>query len=137
MPFGLAPRLATKMVAPVIRYLRSRGLRLAIYIDDLILLSQSYKESIEHTTVGGYTTQARLRHSSREVPSNPLPIGGVSGHTVPRDKIRSTRRESRAVFSENENNTLTVRKFCSLLGKLNSLSGAVISAQLHLCRFII
>ena len=42
MPFGLAParpRLATKMMALVIRYLRSRGLRLAIYIDDLILLS--------------------------------------------------------------------------------------------------
>ena len=41
MPFGLAPapRLATKMMAPVIRYLRSCGLRLAIYIDDLILLS--------------------------------------------------------------------------------------------------
>jgi len=51
MPFGLAlaPRLATKMMAPVIRYLRSCGLRLAIYIDDLILLSRSYKESIEQT----------------------------------------------------------------------------------------
>ena len=51
MPFGLAPalRLATKMMAPVIRYLRSRGLGLAIYIDDLILLSRSFKESIEHT----------------------------------------------------------------------------------------
>ena len=51
MPFGLAPvlRLATKMMAPVIRYLCSRGLRLAIYIDDLILLTRSYKESIEQT----------------------------------------------------------------------------------------
>ena len=33
---------------------------------------------------------------------------------------------------ENECGTLTVRKFCSLLSKLNSLSGAVVSAQLHL-----
>ena len=49
---------------------------------------------------------------------------------VPRDKIISTRREIRAVFSENDNNTLMLRKFCSLLGKLNSLSGAVILAQL-------
>jgi hypothetical protein len=41
MPFGLAPApwLATKMIAPVIGYLWSCGLRLAIYIDDLILLS--------------------------------------------------------------------------------------------------
>ena len=51
---------------------------------------------------------------------------------VPRDKIRSTRREIRSVFSENEVGKLTIRKFCSLLGKLNSLSGAVVSAQLHL-----
>ena len=43
MPFGLAPapRLATKIMAPVICYLRSCGLRVAIYVDDLILLSRS------------------------------------------------------------------------------------------------
>ena len=51
MPFGLAParRLATKMMAPLIRYLRSLGLLLAICIDDLILISRSYKESIKQT----------------------------------------------------------------------------------------
>ena len=51
MPFSLAPapQLATKIMAPVIRYLWSCGLRLAIYIDDLILLSRSYKESNEQT----------------------------------------------------------------------------------------
>ena len=51
MPFGLAPasQLASKMMARVIRYLRSCGLRLAIYIDDLILLPRSYKESIKQT----------------------------------------------------------------------------------------
>ena len=36
------------------------------------------------------------------------------------------------MFSENEIGKLTVRKFCILLGKLNSLSGAVVPAQLHL-----
>ena len=51
MPFGLAqaPRFATKMTAPVIHYLRSRGLQLALYINDLILQSRSYKESIKQT----------------------------------------------------------------------------------------
>ena len=53
MLFGLAParRLATKMMAPVICYLRLCGLRIAIYIDDLILLCRSYKENIVHTPV--------------------------------------------------------------------------------------
>ena len=39
-PFGLAPApgLATKMMAPVIRYLQLCGLRISIYIDDLNLM---------------------------------------------------------------------------------------------------
>ena len=51
MPFGLAPapRLATEMMARVIHYLCSRGLRVAIYVDGLIRLSRSYKESIKQT----------------------------------------------------------------------------------------
>ena len=51
MPFGLALalRLATKMMAPVIRYLRSCGLGISIYIADLILPYRSYKESIART----------------------------------------------------------------------------------------
>ena len=51
---------------------------------------------------------------------------------VPRDKIKSNRREICAVFSENDSNTPTVRKFCCPLSKLNSLGGAIISAELHL-----
>ena len=144
MPFGLAPapRLATKIMAPVIRYLRSCGLRVAIYIDDLILLSRSYKESIAQTQLL-VDTLHKLGFSIHPekvqlIPSRSSEFLGTQVNSrkmqfrVPRDKIRSTRREIRAVFRENECGTLTVRKFCSLLGKLNSLSGAVVSAQLHL-----
>ena len=48
LPFGLALalRLATKMMAPVIRYLQLYSLRIAIYLKDLILLCRSDKESI-------------------------------------------------------------------------------------------
>ena len=144
MPFGLAPapRLATKMMAPVIRYLRSCGLRLAIYIDDLILLSRSYKESIEQTQLLVDTLHSLgfgiHPDKCSVIPSRSAEFLGTQVNSrkmqfrVPRDKIRSTRREIRSVFSENEVGKLTVRKFCSLLGKLNSLSGAVVSAQLHL-----
>ena len=144
MPFGLAPapRLATKIMAPVIRYLRSCGLRVSIYIDDLILMSRSYKESIAHTQLL-VDTLHKLGFSIHPekvqlIPSRSSEFLGTQVNSrkmqfrVPRDKIRSTRREIRAVFRENECGTLTVRKFCSLLGKLNSLSGAVVSAQLHL-----
>ena len=131
MPFGLAPapRLATKMMTPVIRYLRSCGLRVAIYIDVLILLCRSYKESIAHTQLL-VDTLHNLGFSihpekAQVIPSRSSKFSGTQVNSrkmqfrVPRDKVRSTRREIRAVFLENECDTLTVRKFCSLLGKLN------------------
>ena len=51
---------------------------------------------------------------------------------VPRDKIRSTQWEIRLVFCANKISTLTIRKFCSLLGELISYSGAIVLAELHL-----
>ena len=54
---------------------------------------------------------------------------------VPQAKIRSIRREVQAVFKLNDQRLLTVRHLASLLGKLNALRGAVISAQLHLWPF--
>ena len=46
MPFGLAPapRLSTKLFAPVLRYLRRQGLRISVYIDDLIILARSIRQ---------------------------------------------------------------------------------------------
>ena len=133
MPFGLAPapRLATKMMAPVIRYLQSCSLRIAIYIDDLILLCRSYKESIVQAQelVGTLHNLGFGIHPEKAqvIPSRSSEFLGTHVNSkkmqfrVPRDKIRSTRREIRAVFRENECDTLTVRKFCSLRSKLNSL----------------
>ena len=136
------PRLATKMMAPVIRYLRSCGLRLAIHINDLILLSRSYKESIEQTQLLVDTLQSLgfgiHPNKCSVIPSRSAEFFGTQVNSkkmhfrMPRDKIRSTRREIRSIFSENKISKLTVRKFCSLLGKLNSFSGAVVPAQLHL-----
>ena len=144
MPFDLAPapRLATKMMEPVIRYLRSCGLRLAIYIDDLILLSRSYKESIKQTQLFVDTLHnlGLSIHPDKcsVIPSRSAEFLGTQVNRrkmqlrVPRDKIRSTRREIRSVFSENEIGILTVQKFSGVLGKLNFLSGAVVLAPLHL-----
>jgi len=46
MPFGLgpAPRIFTKLLKPIVGFLRQQGLRLDIYLDDILIISQS-KES--------------------------------------------------------------------------------------------
>ena len=43
LPFGLAsaPRVFTKLLRPVVAFLRQMGIRLLIYLDDVILLNQS------------------------------------------------------------------------------------------------
>ena len=43
LPFGLssAPRTFTKLLKPVISLLQSRGIRIVIYLDDMLILDQS------------------------------------------------------------------------------------------------
>ena len=43
LPFGLssAPRVFTKLLRPVVAYLRSLGIRLFIYLDDLLIINSS------------------------------------------------------------------------------------------------
>ena len=97
--------------------------------------------SIEQTQLLVYFTQPQLWHSSEQVLGNALSIGTILGHTGEQHKnvvlsalhkIFFTRREIRSVFTDNELSIITARKFGSLLSKLNSSSGAVVSAQLHI-----
>ncbi|KAM7284238.1 uncharacterized protein ISCGN_001335, partial [Ixodes scapularis] len=43
LPFGLrsAPRVFTKLLKPVAAYLRSKGLRIVMFLDDMLVMDQS------------------------------------------------------------------------------------------------
>ena len=47
LPFGLssAPRLFTKILKEPVRYLRSRGHRMVVFLDDLLFASESYEKA--------------------------------------------------------------------------------------------
>ena len=51
LPFGLAsaPRVFTKILCPVVGFLRSKGIRCVIYLDNLLLLDQDRDKLKEHT----------------------------------------------------------------------------------------
>ncbi|XP_040266255.1 uncharacterized protein LOC120980933 [Bufo bufo] len=50
LPFGLssAPWCFTKLLRPVVSWLRSRGVRLIVYLDDILLMHESSARLLEH-----------------------------------------------------------------------------------------
>ena len=50
LPFGLAegPRVFTKIMKPVIGILRKLGIRLIIYLDDMLIMAESIEKLILH-----------------------------------------------------------------------------------------
>ena len=144
MPFGLAPapRIATKFLQPVIKYLRRRGVRCTVYIDDIIILARSRVQSLKHTQLA-----VDLLHSLgfgihpdklQGVPRQSVEFLGFQVNSVkmqfrvPQNKIRDLRRQIHLTLLQSQKGQLTVRRFASLIGKINFLRGAVSAAPLHI-----
>ena len=143
MPFGLAPapRLATKILQPVVRHLRSMGVRVVVYIDDILVLARNQEECHRHTQLLVDT----LHHFGfgvhpdkiQAVPTRSIEFLGIQVNSalmqfrVPKHKIRDLRREIALVRSRHEAGELTLRHYSSLIGKFNAIRGAVSSAPLH------
>ena len=53
LPFGLAavPRVLTKVMKPVVGFIRSKGVRCVVYIDDFLLMHQKKQDLIEQTAL--------------------------------------------------------------------------------------
>ena len=126
----------------MLRYLRLKGLRVSGYIHDIIQLNRSYKGSITHAQLLVDFLHLLGFHihpeKSELIPSKSRIYLGTQINTdlmqfrVPREKIRSVRREIDSMLQKNTEKLLTVRMLASMLGKLSALRGAVVSAQLHL-----
>lgn len=53
LPFGLctAPRVLTKVLRPAVKMLRSLGIRLVIYMDNMLLMANSKQKLTEHVQI--------------------------------------------------------------------------------------
>lgn len=78
LPFGLssAPWVFTKLLKPVVAYLRQQGIRLIIYLDDILILNQS-RESLE----GQLVVVSNLLDSLGYI------INKDKSHTIPTQEI--------------------------------------------------
>ena len=140
LPFGLAsaPRTFTKLSKPVVGHLRKMGIRLIIYLDDILIMSESKELAQKHTNmvVSLLSSLGFVVNKEKSVfePTQVLEFLGFQVSSVemslslPGEKIRSIKKECQHLLN---NPTVEVRVLSRLLGKLSASIQAVFPAPLH------
>jgi hypothetical protein len=141
MPFGLgpAPRVFTKILKPVVGFLQQQGLRLVVYLDDILIIGSSEVETrkavkmvVDLFEFLGFVIQ--LEKSVTE-PSQSLEYIGLvvdanaMSFTLPLGKKESLLVQCNKAY---KSKTLTLRELASLLGILNWASQSVEYASAHI-----
>lgn len=139
LPFGLtsSPRIFSKVLKPVIIFLRSQGIRISFYLDDIFLCSSSYSESVYNTRLclnlleslgfnpnykkSFLTPSHSMQHLGYLWDSKSMSI------SIPPEKIIKTKEIASLLLSK----TPTLRELASFLGRLVSHSTAYMFSALH------
>jgi len=140
LPFGLgsSPRTFTKVTKPILALLRKLGMRLMIFLDDLILLNQDKvmlemerDSTIYLLTVLGFTVNWS---KSQLIPAQTMGYLGLTVSTIgmslslPEEKVTKIIEKCRSVISAR---SLKVRNLAKLIGQLTASAAAVLPAPLH------
>ncbi|XP_056388255.1 uncharacterized protein LOC130283090 [Hyla sarda] len=140
LPFGLssAPWCFTKLMKPVVAALRSRGVRLIIYLDDLLIMARSKSQASLHMswTISLLHTLGFVvnREKSVLVPAQEMEFLGFLVDTnrallrLPKSKLALIRKEIRAVLRKG---CLSLRILARLVGLLAASIQAIFPAPLH------
>ncbi|XP_048259405.1 uncharacterized protein LOC125384396 [Haliotis rufescens] len=144
LPFGLAPapRTFTKLLKPVVSIARRAGIRLIIYLDDMILFAHSpeslvrCRESLLYLLKNlGFIIN---KEKSVLVPCQNLNFLGFEIDsqcltlTLPQKKVTDILQRCHRILKLP---VVKIRTLATLLGKLSASMRAIVPAQLH-CRFL-
>lgn len=129
LPFGLnrAPYTFTKLLKPIVSHLRERGVLLVIYLDDLLILGDSYEECSRNTLITrqlleklGFIINGK---KSNTTPSTKRKFLGFIYDSermnikLPEEKASKTAQKIEK-FSKMSH--CTIREFAGLIGTLDS-----------------
>jgi hypothetical protein len=140
MPFGLntAPRAFTKLMRPVVAVLRQKGIRLVIYLDDILLLAETPVAARENTcALLDLLTQLGFLINwpkSSLVPSQSIEFLGFRLDTarmtlaLPASKVASLRH---LVASALATPMMPLRRLASVVGSLHASAMAVLPTRLR------
>ena len=131
LPFGLssAPRTFTKLLKPVTVMLRTQGIRIVIYLDDMLLLDQSpdrlssnFRSVVNLLQRLGFLIK---REKCSQSPSQCLEFLGSlinskeMTQAVPNDKLQKLKIECKNAIKDR---WLTLKELSALLGRMNHCS---------------
>jgi len=139
LPFGLscAPWAFTKVMKPVAIFLRSMGVRMVVYIDDILLMADTAAQVKTHlealmfllTSLGFVINMPK----SVTIPTQQIEFLGMKVDSVslqlslPGEKLHHIRME---VSQHLQKSQVTARQVAQLIGKLHAASQAVLPAPL-------
>ena len=140
LPFGLAtaPRVFTKLMKPVVAALRQRGIRLIIYLDDILIMAESEALALHHAA----STLNLLEglgfivnyNKSQLTPCQSIEfLGFLINSTnltlqLPGEKLRKIRKTCQDILEKTE---ISVRELSKFLGLLTSSIQAIFPGPLH------
>jgi len=139
LPFGLSlsPLVFTKVLRPVLRWARRKGIRISAYLDDLLIMARTKELSMLHTqqVMEKLTSLGFLvnKDKSSLSPTKTLDHLGFTINTgdmtlsVPKSKLRDLRREATKMLNRG---TTTLKDLSSFVGKAMATTSAVFPARL-------
>lgn len=150
LPFGLntAPYIFTKIMKPVIRLLRLCGLVNVVYLDDLLLLGQSYRECIENISITKkFLLSLGFKINFEKSVMSPATSCQFLGYIINSDYMTISLPTEKQSNIKNEIQHFTrikrckIRRFARLLGLLISACPAVeygllYTKELERCKFL-
>lgn len=140
LPFGLAaaPRVFTKVMKPVVGFIRSKGVRCVVYIDDFLLMHQKKQDLIEQTALTlnllealGFLVNYSKSHlqPSQRIEYLGFMINSLTGElSLPKEKVVQIRSEAIRLMDQD---LVSARELAQLIGKMSAAILAVYPAPLH------
>lgn len=145
IPFGFrdSPRMFQKLVIEALTPLREQGLRLIIYLDDILLISSSHLQCVEEVNklVGrllelGFVINLK---KSELVPSQQKVFLGTEidsramSFSLPQEKLKAFKKRIKELLRKHQKGEdPTLRELQSVVGTIVSTSDCVPAVRLHL-----
>jgi len=140
LPFGLssAPRAFTKLLKPVVGFLRQNGCRLIIYLDDLLMMHQdrAQLEQITQFTCQLFESLGLIVNQKKSMLTPAQEMDFLGFHLcsttmrilIPTEKLRKIEQDARRMLHQT---STSVREIARFVGKTTATTRAIPLAPLH------